>query len=168
MITPLPVEPFAFRTARVAFLDEDEHSPTYFDYFDFSLHVGAVAYIPNVSRGVFRSVDGSLFGSQDVTWDVSLMLAQDITPDEHHEDEDFGGWEQPITLMNFLNSKFNKRAYLYVLPEEDFGGCIFCEVLIAPVQIGGDVTTGPLSSTVTMLATMAPEWLYGWFPEIWT
>lgn len=128
--TPLSFKVATLSAAIVGATDTDTLTP----------QVDQITFTPTTQSGSWTGVSGNVVSDQGIaTWAVTLGMIQDVAA---------------TGMLRWLLNNEGKKCVLTALLTTGVTATI--TVTISPAQIGGAVTPGPLTSTVTLAADGKP------------
>ena len=128
--TPLVFKVATLTAAVVGATDTDTLSP----------QVGEIKLTPSVQSGSWTGVGGNVVSDQGIaTWQLTLGMIQDVAASG--------------MLRWLLANEGRKCVFTSLLTT---GVTVTITAVISPAQIGGAVTPGPLTSTVTLACDGKP------------
>jgi hypothetical protein len=128
--TPLTYKTATATAAVVGSSDTDNLSP----------QVGEITFTPTTQSGNWTGVGGNVVSDQGIaTWALTLGMIQDVAASG--------------MLRWLLANEGKKCAFTFLLTT---GVTATITATISPAQIGGAVTPGPLTSTVTLACDGKP------------
>ncbi len=128
--TPLTFKVATLTAAVVGATDTDTLTP----------QVGEITFTPSTQSGSWTGVSGNVVADQGVaTWALTLGMIQDVAA---------------TGMLRWLLTNEGKKAVFTALLTTGVTATI--TATISPAQIGGAVTPGPLTSTVTLACDGKP------------
>lgn len=128
--TPLSFKVATLTGAVAGSADTDTLSP----------QVSEIAFVPTTSSGSWTGISGNVVSDQGIaTWSLSLGMIQDVAT---------------TGMLRWLLTNEGKKCIFTALLTTGVTATI--TATISPAQIGGAVSPGPLTSTVTLICDGKP------------